>query len=333
MSYLWDQGTGQFDLFWRGRPNVEVLADPDVSEEVKAKIQLIEKYKSYFYKYWGQSEGGIYSETTILEEKAVSYLVIASPYDRISPLEHSFPFFGRFPYLGFFSSVSARDYAQSLEKEKWVTYIRPVYAYSTLGYFEDNILSSFFHFDAYGLAELIFHELFHTLFFIENEVSLNESLATYFSRQMLYEYFEFKGREIKERMESLKKRDLLMGRLVGHIQKLDEIYAQKAPLHREYAKSILDNYIKKDLYPDMELFCKREEIKDCFPLKLKWNNASLAAFMTYEEKEKRLEKLHKKKGGGLREFFFFIKKRYQFFLEKKGAPSFSDDLFGSMNEI
>ena len=40
MSYLWEQGTGQLGLLWDGRPNSEVLADPNISDEVKNKIRL-----------------------------------------------------------------------------------------------------------------------------------------------------------------------------------------------------------------------------------------------------------------------------------------------------
>ena len=69
------------------------------------------------------------------------------------------------------------------EEKDFVTYRRPVTAYSSLGNFDDPILSTFFLFSEKGLIELVFHELYHTLFFVKNQVDLNENLATYFSQK------------------------------------------------------------------------------------------------------------------------------------------------------
>ena len=329
MSYLWDQGRGQVSLLWSGRNNQDVLEDPAISEEAKSKIRLIENYKSYFYEYWMREDTGIYSQTTILDQEAVTYLVIASPYDHIRPLKHSFPFMGSFPYLGFFSREKAQKYAQSLEREEegsWVTYVRPVYAYSTLGYFEDNILSSFFQYDDFELAELVFHELFHTIFFIKNEVDLNESLATFFSRKMVYEYFKLSDEEIHKRIREYQSRDILMREMVGHIERLNKLYDSKEH-SRESAKSLLESYLSTEFSEDFKEICKREKIEFCFPIEREWNNASLAALMTYQNRERSLEQLFDQKDLNLKEFFNFIQKSYEQYLDSDSDGTFSDGLF------
>ncbi len=326
MNYLWDQGRGQLSLLWSGRDNQEMLDDPKVSEEIKIKISLIEKYKSYFYEYWKREPTGIYSETTILDQEAVTYLVIASPYDHIRPLKHSFPFMGSFPYLGFFSREKAQKYAQTLELENWITYVRPVYAYSTLGYFEDNILSSFFQYDDFTLAELVFHELFHTIFFIKDEVDLNESLATFFSRKMVYEYFKLSDEEISKKIKESQTRDVLMRKMVGHIERLNELYdAEKQT--KESAENLLSNYLSGEFLKDFESVCEQEKIESCFPLKRDWNNASLAALMTYQNRERSLEDLFIEKKVTLKEFFNFIQVSYEQYLDSDQDQTFSDGLF------
>ena len=55
------------------------------------------------------------------------------------------------------------------------SHVRPVNAYSTLGHFNDRVLSSFFNYNEKGLANLIFHELFHSILFFKNGVNLNEN--------------------------------------------------------------------------------------------------------------------------------------------------------------
>ena len=189
-SYLIEQGSGQFKLLFDAKENKKILEDPDIPENYKKKIKLVQIYKSYFYKYWNKKETKIYSKTTILNRKAVSYLVITSPFDQIYANKECFPITGCFPYLGFYKKEKADKYAETKKKEGF-TFVRPVYAYSTLGYFTDTILSSFFQYEEFDLAELIFHELFHTIFFLKNEVDLNENLANYFGREMAFEYFKF----------------------------------------------------------------------------------------------------------------------------------------------
>ena len=187
VGYLYEQGIGQWTLLSDAEENAVVLEKKELKESDKEKIKQIEKLKKYFYGYWEKEETKIYSKTTILKQDAVSYLVIVSPTNEIKPIETCFPFMGCFPYLGFFNEKSAKEFAQKNESEDKITWIRPVYAYSTLGYLTDTILSSFFYYNEYELAELVFHELFHTIFFVKNDVDLNENLAMHF-----LEYFQQK---------------------------------------------------------------------------------------------------------------------------------------------
>jgi len=99
----------------------------------------------------------------MLENSAVTYLVVASPFNEIKAVETCFPVMGCFPYLGFFNLNSAKNFAKEKENENYVTWIRPVYAYSTLGYFTDTILSSFFIIPTTSWLNLFFMN-FSTLF-------------------------------------------------------------------------------------------------------------------------------------------------------------------------
>lgn len=332
VGYLWDQGWGQMNLLRKGRPNSEVLADKSISEEARKKIKLIETYKSYFYDYWKMKPTGIYSETTFLEGEAVTYLVIASPYNLIKAKDHCFPFMGCFPYLGFFSEKKAEDYAAGLResKDSWQTYVRPVYAYSTLGYFEDRILSSFFHYSDEELADLIFHELFHTLFFIKDEVDLNEALASYFARQMALEYFSVTDKEKEVRSAKKHRQDLINRYFVSLVNKLNEKYKEKSFKEPNQAITFRDAYFKNDLIPKMEEICREQGVKNCYWAKKPWNNASLAAFLTYEDRGDEIEKHHKKLGVSLKDFFSSLKNSYAKYEKEEPAVSFTEFWLGKV---
>jgi len=115
VSYLTEQGIEQVKLQLNGRHNDEFLNDPGVSEEMKRKVLLIGEYKKFFYHYFGRKPTNIYDKITILPNKAVTYLVIASPHTKISAHEFNFPLMGSFPYIGFFKKKSAQAFAQKFK--------------------------------------------------------------------------------------------------------------------------------------------------------------------------------------------------------------------------
>lgn len=330
-NYLYEQGVGQMALLSRGKDNQELLKNVRVSKDHKEKIKQIEILKKYFYMYWEKKESKIYSQTTMLKSKAVTYLVIASPYNELKAVESCFPIMGCFPYLGFFNLESAKDFAKEKESEELVTWIRPVYAYSTLGYFTDTILSSFFEYDEYELAELIFHELFHTIFFIKNQVELNENLANYFSERMLEEYFHKMGRGDyfefeKRKYESHGKLKLTVVNLTLELQ---ELYKTHLPKNKEEAQLIFNEFMADRFNTEVMKKCQELDIspRDCFPLQRKWNNASFAAFLTYEKKSNDLAQLQKKLGFNLKEFYNWLVKKYKEFENQNDEVDFDKFIF------
>ena len=330
MNYLYEQGVGQISLQARAKDNKEVLQNVRIPKDQKDKIKKIEELKLYFYNYWNKKQTRIYTQTTMLENKAVTYLVVASPYNEIKAVENCFPLMGCFPYLGFFNLSSANDFAKELEGDNLSTWLRPVYAYSTLGYFNDTILSSFFHYTDYELAELIFHELFHTIFFVKNEVELNENLANFFAKKMVEEYFvqtkQLDYLKIKQREE---REDKILRQLVVSLTaQLQENYQKLVPKSKEESRAILDEFLDTQFYPNITAKCQEYKIanKDCFPLNKRWNNASFAAFLTYEKKADDIEGLQKKLGVDLRGLFNWIDQRYLSFQNQKEVEEFSEYL-------
>ena len=252
MVYIIEQGNGQFSLLQNGRWNEDVLNDKNIKEKFKDKIRKIEKYKSFFYTFFGKPEGKIYSKTTFLETKAVSHMVIVSPYNKIKAMKECFFIVGCFPYLAFFSKESALEYKKKKEDEGFETSIRPVYAYSTLDYFTDTILSSFFIYNDESLVELIFHELFHTVFFVKNEVSISESLAQYFGRELSYIYSNLDDKEINIRKLKKQKNADLRKKIVDLVRKLNALYKDKRVLNKKDSLVVLDKFLEEQFVPAIE---------------------------------------------------------------------------------
>jgi len=327
LTYITKQSYGQLSLELSGRDNGEVLEDKNVSSSDKNKIKRIIEYKNYFYKYFDKKSSAIYSETTFLKTKAVSYLVIASKFNEVEPLKVSFPFVGEFPYLGFYSLEDAKDYRDDLEKEKYYTYLRPVQAYSTLDklFFKDNILSSFFYFPDFDLAELIFHELVHTIFFVDDNVSFNESLADYIAEEMVVEYFKISKTEHNKRIEAKTKSRTLAKHVTSLALEYQRALKNSKPKTREKADLMLSEFLEQRFTPSFTQKCIDLKIDSCWPLERSWNNASFSAFLTYNEKKNIIKDIQAKRKMSLKELMVFLSKSLSQF-EESSYKSFPDYL-------
>ncbi len=326
-SYILDQSIGQIKLLNKARDNETVLKDVRVPKKHKEKIKLVEKYKKHFYEYWDKKETKLYSKTVILDQKAVTYLVIASEHNKVQALRHCFVFVGCFPYLGFFSEKKAKKFADELKEDGFSIYTRPVYAYSTLTRFTDPILSSFFYYSDESLAELIFHELFHTIFFIKDEVEINENLANYFGKEMMKEYFHY-SKEKEERMaKELEIKREINKEVVKQVEILNDLYKSKKPQSRDESNIVFKEFMKNQFNPQISQKCRQLKVKNCYPLERKWNNASFAAYLTYEAKGDSIQKLRKKLGFNLKKLLEYINNKYQQYKNEENDLAFSSYLF------
>ena len=302
VSYMTEQGVGQVALEWNGTSNEKVLANPEVSDEHKRKIKVVQKAKKYFYDYYGLESNSIYDQTTFLDQKAVSYLVTHSPADKIVAQKTCFPIAGCFPYLGFFKKDSAIKHKKKMEQAGYQTFMRPVYAYSTLNHplipFSDNILSSFFHYKDEQLVHLIFHELVHTVIFVKDEAQFNENLAEFISDSMMIDYLGLEKNYV-EKQYARKELGRKFSRFIYlQGQTLNKLYKQSTNKH-EYT---LRNFLKNIFEPQVKLECEKLKLKNCWPLKEKWNNARFAAYSTYTGKRDEILEVYKKMNLPLKDF-------------------------------
>jgi predicted aminopeptidase len=329
VGYLTEQGYNFAKIQWlKSRANNNVLDDPDISEETKRKILLVQEYKKFFYYYFNEKETDIYTRTTMLDNEAVTYLVIAAPHTKIEAHEFKFPFVGHFPYIGFYKKDSAKRFAKKLRKnENLVTYIRPVYAYSTLGYFEDRILSSFFEYDDMELAETIFHELFHTVYFIKDEVELNENLANYYGKELLKEYFKDQ-QQLKEYLAREEKKEILKKRVVELISILQAEFDKLGGfLTNEKADELTRRFVEEVFKPDLRSLCRKVNLApDECEFKTKWNQASFAAFLTYEEEQDFLGAVQEKMHFNLKELLRWLRDQHKAYEKKDTKESFTNFL-------
>lgn len=300
IEYLSHITHGQLSLEWKAKNNEEVLSDPNVNKKIKDKIRLVIKAKNYFMHYFKMDDDDIYSQTTFLEDKAVTYLVITSSKEKVQAKTYNFWPVGKFPYLGFFSKEKALEHVQYEESLGMDTYLRPVYAYSSLDKlpFSDNILSSFFEYDDQHLIKLIFHELYHVLYFMGDDVDLNENLAEFFSQKLYEKYIA------DHQVRKVSKVD--MTEFYIHMSELIKVYKRSLELLGTKDISQIElmrqDFLNNFFIPSLSSKCKTMGLKTCPYLDIKWNHASFVAFETYHSMRNDIEREFKNCNCSLMDF-------------------------------
>ncbi len=137
--------------------------------------------------------GGRYASYVELERAHVAWNVYATAFDAMTPVRWCFPVAGCVAYRGYFSEARAERYARRLAARGFDTHVRAVDAYSTLGWFDDPLLSTFVDRWPPALAELLFHELAHVRLYVSGDSAFSESFATVVGREGVARWLERHG--------------------------------------------------------------------------------------------------------------------------------------------
>jgi predicted aminopeptidase len=109
----------------------------------------------------------------------VVWNVFATEEFSVDPVIWCYPVIGCAAYRGYFAESAAEKAAQRLRLAARDVRVDGVAAYSTLGWFDDPLLSTFINWPAESLAGLLFHELAHGRLFAQGDTAFNESYASF----------------------------------------------------------------------------------------------------------------------------------------------------------
>ena len=170
--------TGQAALMLARRDVREVLADPRTDPGLAAQLRLATAMLRFAERELALPVGGRYRDYVALRRDAPLWNVVAAEEFGVVAVPRCYPLIGCAIYRGFFSKRGAERERDRLAK-RYDVMLRPVAAYSTLGWFDDPLLSSFIHYEETRLAELLFHELAHGVVYARDDSVFNESFASF----------------------------------------------------------------------------------------------------------------------------------------------------------
>ncbi len=177
LGYYMQAAQGQFSLMSDAKPIDDWLADPGVNDTLKVKLSKVKEIRRFAARELGLPDNGTFTTYADLKRPYVLWNVVATPSLSMKPKQWCFPIAGCVNYRGYYSKQEAQAYADELRSQNYDVQVSGVPAYSTLGWFNDPVLSTFVQYPEAELARLMFHELAHQVAYAPGDSRFNESFA------------------------------------------------------------------------------------------------------------------------------------------------------------
>ena len=294
LSYYGQAVGGHFALVGSAQPVAQVLADPAAAPALKEQLQVAGEIRDFATRELGLPDNGSYRNYAALGRPYAVWNVVAAPEFSLKPVQSCFPIAGCVAYRGFYDQSAAQRHAAGLREAGNDVVAYGVPAYSTLGWFDDPLLSTFIGYPQAELAQLLFHELAHQLLYVKGDSTFNESFAVALEREGVRRWLAAGGRDA-ERVR----------------------FRERQERRREFAARVeavrgrLEALYRLRLAPQAMRERKRAELETLRPLVAavpalagqEPNNALLAAYTTYTDLVPVFERFLAQAQGDLPKFY------------------------------
>ncbi len=318
MEYYSQAIDGQLSILINRQPIPELLADTQTPENLKTRLSYVLEVRDFAKNQLQLPVGNNYLDYVDIQRPYVVWNVFAAPEFSLIPKTWCYPVAGCVAYRGYFSEQKARQYAGSLKKENYDVYVGGAIAYSTLGWFDDPVLSTISYLSEPESAALIFHELAHQLLYIPDDTAFNEGFATFVEQEGVrrwlitrddssaYEAFLINYQRHRQFVE-----------LIMHYRgKLDSLYqSNQSETEKRGEKAALFNQLKKEHDRLNKEWNGTSRYGPWFRHSL--NNAKLASVLAYSDFVPVFRAILKEKNGDLKQFYAECLRLSQTSMEKR----------------
>ncbi len=178
ISYYHQSISGHFALISKRERIEDIVSDSTRDERLVEQLMLAQQIRSFASATLKLPENDSYRSYVQLDRPYVTWNVFAAPEFSTNLQQWCFLVIGCVSYRGYFDEMAARNYAANLAKQGLDVYVAGVPAYSTLGWFDDPLLSTMIDRGEIVTASYVIHELAHQQFYIKGDSAFNEAFAT-----------------------------------------------------------------------------------------------------------------------------------------------------------
>jgi predicted aminopeptidase len=303
--YTLKQGAIMLGYLGRAEPLESLIEKPDAAEENILFVELVMDIRRFAHDELGLSETKNYTKYVDINRDYLAAIVSASAKDSFKRYEWHFPVVGSVPYKGFFITDDARKEAEKLKRKDLDVWIRPVDAFSTLGWFADPLYSFMRSYSPERMAGLLIHELVHATIFIKDNMQFNEEAAEFIGSEGARIYIEKRYGGGSPQMESIAYSDSDNAAYVEFIRELtvelDTVYKSEIP--REQKLELKEKIIaaaQSRFAAEYEERFHSDRYRGFSGMPV--NNAYLELYRLYYSGGSELKELYDESGGDLHEF-------------------------------
>lgn len=293
----WEEGK----ILARRRSIERLVADPATSPPLRAPLELVVRARAFARDSLGLRPGDSFTTYSQLERDTLVLVLSAARRDTLAAYTWWFPVVGRLPYKGYFDVAAAQREGAAMRARGFDTYLRPASAFSTLGWFNDPLLSTTLRQDSVDLVNTVIHEITHNSLFVRGAVAFNESYASFVGARGAAAFFREGGHEeAARRAERRWDDDKLLGAFWGAVARtIDSAYAVHPgdSLARVMARDRVYERMRATLLADLapRLSTVPRSALERMPL----DNAALLARRVYASDLWLFDEVHRRLGGDL----------------------------------
>lgn len=304
--YLYFQARGQIRILTHTQSIAGYRASNTLTKKQVQNLDLIAEIKRYAEDSLGFTKTDNYQSIYDQRGEPVLWAVTLSDSRSLKPYYWHFPVIGSVSYKGFFEKEKAEAEARHFTANGYDAEIRPVSAWSTLGWLKDPVLSNMLQSPKGAVCNLIFHELFHSTYYAPGTVEDNENLATFIGDKATRQFLRHDTAALNAYL--YKKHDDLLYRqyMSAGVDKLRAYYSRKQYSLPGKLKLLMDISAGLDSVPfksPRRFSGEKAKIMQC-------KNAYFVGFNQYHQEQDSLETAFNKfYKGNLRNMVLSLKQQ------------------------
>jgi predicted aminopeptidase len=281
-----------------------LAADSATPPATRAKLNLVLEARRFAVDSLGLPAKNAFTQYTRLEHDTLVLVLSGAYRDELRAVTWWFPVVGRVPYKGFFDFEEARRAEVELKEAGFDTYLRPSPAFSTLGFFNDPLLSTTLGEDSLEIVNTVVHELTHNKFYAKGEAIFNESFASFVGARGAERFFAARGDTSSVRRTAARWHDdlLLSGAWERTFHSLDSAYrAHPGDSARTVRYQARDSvYARTRRFLVDSVGPQLQTIDPRYAAVVRLDNASLFARLIYATGLPRFEGIYASEGNDIR---------------------------------
>ncbi|HUF12550.1 MAG TPA: aminopeptidase [Longimicrobiales bacterium] len=178
-GYILRAGYEEAKILARREPIRDIIAAPATPPEVRRRLELVLTARDFAEHSLGLDAGDSYTTYSRVDRDTLALILSGARRDRFSAVTWWFPIVGSVPYKGYFDMDDALEAQRELEDDGFDTFLRPTAAFSTLGWFNDPLLSTVLRYGDVSIVSTVIHELTHNSLYLPGQAGFNESFANF----------------------------------------------------------------------------------------------------------------------------------------------------------